>query len=432
MQGYWPREKMSEDCLALNVWTPAVTSDAKLPVLVWVHGGGFLGGAGSNLENQGQFLASHGIIVVTINYRLGILGFLAHPALSNEVATKTSGNYGLQDQIAALRWVRDNIGAFGGDPSNVTLAGQSAGGASVSALMTAPAARGLFHRVIAQSGYPYSYMKLRTADTTLSFERLGVEVAENLKCTDPTQTLNCMRSLDAGAVIDFQESARIRLPTQPNVDGNVLLASPYDVFTYGKETRVPTIIGLMKDEQAMDPSLKKLDSIEKYKNFLSKCFPDDFSKIFNLYPAQTKDEVFWQAEHLETDLYASRQARRMARVLARDRVPTFLYHFTRVPPDAEQNGYGAYHLLDVLYLFKTTLTKNGYDPYDFALSDLIEKLWAQFANTGDPNTSGTYWPQFNNDNGYIEFGNQVAPKYHLDDERLDALDSVKLGDCTIQ
>ncbi len=241
---FGPVGETSEDCLYLNVWTPTSSASARLPVMFWIHGGGFLAGSSGKASYDGAALALRGdVVVVTHNYRLGPLGFLAHPALSAESPRGTSGNCGIMDQIAALRWVAQNIAAFGGDPSNVTIFGQSAGAVSVCALMTSPLARGLFHRAIAHSGNAPGTLHSRAR-----MEALGVEFAKRLGAGD----LAAMRARPVGAVLAAarQNAGRVGQGTEDHlsIDGYVVPESLYRVFAAGRQLNIPLIAGTTKDE----------------------------------------------------------------------------------------------------------------------------------------------------------------------------------------
>lgn len=424
----------SEDCLYLNIWTPATSAKEALPVMVWIHGGGFTFGSGASSENQGQILARRGVIVVTINYRLGVFGFLGHEWLSTETNQKVSGNYGLLDQIEALKWVQRNIARFGGNPKNVTIFGVSAGGTSVAALMSSPLASGLFHKAIAQSGYAAMLRSLKmTPQAELkSLEEIGEKVAEVLGCSQSGDVARCLRSLSPSTILGKIYADGINLPQlSPVKDGHVLPDSPLMVFRRGEQLKVPTIVGVMKNEVIRDPSLQNLKTIESYKSFLSSCFPGNSDAVFEKFPATRDDEVFTQVEQVLTDLLATMAARRMAVSMIHQAAPTFVYQFTRVPPFAEEQGWGSFHGLDVSYLFQSDMTKPNFDDLDFAVSESVQTLWTNFARTGTPSFAEG-WPEFNlRTQSYLEIGDRLVVKDGLERERLDLLERIPKGECVI-
>jgi len=271
----------SEDCLYLNVWTPAGRTDAKLPVMVWIHGGSFNFGSSSLAEYDGARLSQHGVVVVTINYRLGPFGFLVHPLLDEESGQHVSGNYGLLDQIAALGWVRQNVGAFGGDPRNVTVFGQSAGSRSVSLLLISPLAEGLFHRVIAQSGGPIigsEYLNPVFNGDKTQGSLMGQELSARLGCDRSDNVLAALRAKSAGDIVKaadckpgiFSEG----LFFAPVFDGRVLPDNPVAAYVGGKQHHVPVIVGSTLNEGAIYLVNETNLTMEKYETFLKARFGD--------------------------------------------------------------------------------------------------------------------------------------------------------------
>lgn len=247
-----PADSLSEDCLTLNIWTQEGNPDAKRPVIVFIHGGGFSSGSGSVPIYDGDALAQKGVVFVTINYRVGIFGFFSHPELSAESTDGVSGNYGLLDQIAALKWIQENIEAFGGDPGNITIAGQSAGAFSVNYLVLSPLAKGLFHRAIAESGGAIIStggrgQSLETAEER--GERLGFELGSN--------SLNSLRQLSAKTLLEYNQGF------SPIIDGYVLPATGYELLSTGKYNQVPTIVGWNADEGALWGGQLKADAFKQ-------------------------------------------------------------------------------------------------------------------------------------------------------------------------
>src|SRR6185312_3776826 len=331
----WDLPSMSEDCLALNIWAPA---DArKAPVFVWIHGGSLTGGAGSDPMYDGSRLAEHGLVVVTINYRLGVLGYLAHPALSAESRRNISGNYGLLDQIEALRWVKRNIGAFGGDASNVTIAGESAGGLSVMYLLAARDARGLFAKAIAQSAYLISTPELRSSTYgDVAGEAAGVWLAGKLGAGD----LAGLRSMDAVAITNGAAGAGW-LPFG-TVDGRILTRQLVDVFDRGEQAKVPILAGFNNGEiRSLRFLLPQAPAdAATYEKQIRERYADLSGAFLERYPsnavpesmlATTRDALYgWTAERL-----VARQTAVGA--------PSFLYYFDHSYPAADALGLHAFH-----------------------------------------------------------------------------------------
>ena len=421
---------MSEDCLALNIWTPAQKSSDQLPVMVWIHGGGFWGGSGNDFDDQGALLAKKGVVVVTFNYRLGVFGFFGSPELSSESPQHVSGNYGLLDQIEALRWVKQNIQNFGGNPQNVTIFGESAGGTAVADLMASPLTRALFHRAIAQSGYANEQLLPLTSERGNSLEKAGQKIIKALGCDKSSSRLDCLRTLNAREILQktlLTEPGMIQLG--PIVDGFVLKETPATVFKKGQQARVPTIIGVMQNEEIRDPGLKNLDSLEKYKNFLLQCFPKNAKEIFQMFPASQASEIQIQAERILTHVYATTKARSMARSMSQIHVPVFLYHFSRVPPFAREQGWGAFHSLDVAYVFQTPMTRPEFADLDFLLSDQIQNEWSLFAKNGNPSS---LWKSFtSHEENYFEIADSLTSQKDLQKAELDLIDRVEIGNCTL-
>ena len=273
----------SEDCLNLNIWTPATAPGDRLPVMVWIHGGGFQAGAGPEPRHDGDALARKGIVVVTLNYRLGVFGFLAHPELTRESGRQASGNYGLLDQVAALRWVRDNIAAFGGDPGNVTIFGESAGSFAVSALMASPIASGLFHRAIGESGAYFT-----TGSGTLALQPLSVTEQQGVTFASSVgaETLAALRAKPA------EELLKVALKTQPwftpNLDGYVLSEDVAAIYAAGKQARVPLLAGWNADEIRAGTVLsKQKPTLASFAEQTRKRFGDRADGILKAYAATT-------------------------------------------------------------------------------------------------------------------------------------------------
>jgi para-nitrobenzyl esterase len=407
----------SEDCLYLNLWSPAEAEHEALPVMVWFHYGGFqFGGASSPLYDGAQ-LARAGVVVVTINHRLGRFGFLAHPELTAESEHHVSGNYGLHDQIAALEWVQRNVSAFGGDPDRVTIFGMSAGSMSVNLLMATPLARGLFHRAIgesgailgpvgASSGVTDAMQDLASAqDTGLAIaEGLGARSLADLRARSVPELLNAEPAgADAGEQHWYYDAAdwfsrRGALDGGfPIVDGRLLPRGPYDIFRDGEQAQVPLLTGSASDEGAgmpymTDAGLFTADSRSQYGEQA-----DDFLR---LYPATDAETTRRASSGANGDRVFVWQNWTWARLHSRA-APTYYYHFAHRPPVSVKRPYaerieGAYHSAEIMYAFRNLHIHDWpWAPFDRELSHVVSTYWVNFARSGDPNGSSVApWPSF--------------------------------------
>lgn len=391
---YLGEEPSSEDCLYLNVWSTAKAGD-KRPVMVFVYGGGWTIGSASLPLYGGEALARKGAIVVSFNYRVGALGFFAHPELTAE-GNGASGNYGLMDMIAALRWVRGNIERFGGDPANVTLYGQSAGSVAIALLQASPQAKGLFHRAIGQSGgYDISGQLQSLADA----EKAGIASAAKLKAP----SLAALRNLGGDVIMNGDNNLR------PIIDGAVLQQQPAQVFGSGSQMAIPILVGSNADEGtaypvALSPSAFVADAEKRYRS--------DAQRLLALYPAATDIEARAASYALMRDRTFAAPMRRWAREQSAV-APVFVYHFSRVHPFVEGLGYaqqnpatgmGAYHGAEMAYAYGTLDVLNrfsktrAWSEEDRRYSDAMMSYWLNFARSGDPNSESLpVWPAYNPD-----------------------------------
>jgi para-nitrobenzyl esterase len=413
----------NEDCLYLNVWTNNLGGKTPQPVMVWVHGGSNVAGEGSSPWYDGSELAKRGVVLVTINYRLGVFGFLALPALSAESPDRVSGNYALLDQLAALRWVRANIKQFGGDPGRVTIFGESAGSLDLVALMASPLSAGLFHRAIAQSGAPMgAALPLAQAEAqgTALIEAAGI---------DPTSgAAVALRRKPAAELLDLadRQMAAGRLQIQPVIDGWVLPDAAGRIFSSGKQRQVPLMIGSNAREMTTLRSfLPRIErTVTAYRGWLRQTVGADAERFGELYPAQSDADVEGALIDATTESLFTCRARFAARAMARIGVPAYLYQFTRVRPRGQ--SLGAYHAAEITHVFGTRLPWLPWEPVDDQLSAAMAKYWVAFAATGKPAVEGLpTWPTHDAaGDRYLELGPAIEAKAGLKKSACDVLDSV--------
>lgn len=420
----------SEDCLSLNIWTPAGETGAALPVMVWIHGGGFNFGAAFQEEYEGSRLARQGVVVVSLNYRLGPLGFLVHPKLAAGGSDPVPSNYGLLDQMAALAWVGRNIAAFGGDPGRVTIFGQSAGSRSVSLLTLSPAARGLFQRAIAQSGGPIigsEYLSPAFDGDPQQAAAMGRELSARLGCDKAPDEAACLRAVPAQQIIRAAD-CRTGLFDEglffaPVFDGQILPRDPAAALADAAWPRVPMILGSTGNEgTAYLRGEKGLDR-EKYEAFLRVRFGDHTAEARRLFPAVSDADVPRAIDRCVTVAVNAEPARRMARVLARVRTNAFLYRFTRQPDTIRARELGAFHGVDLAYVFGN-MAAAGYTDTDRELSRQMMAYWVHFAATGDPNGPGlVVWPAYDAvSDRNLDFADTVRVERHLYQQECDFID----------
>lgn len=411
---YAPAEALpvSEDCLSLNVWTPASADGA--PVFVWIHGGSLTAGSGREDMYDGARMAAEGIVAVSINYRLGVLGYLAHPQLSEESSDGVSGNYGLLDQIEALRWVRQNIAAFGGDPDNVTIAGESAGALSVMYLMAAPPARGLFHKAIAQSAYMISTPALRgTVHGTPSAEDSGLALSRTIK----VRGLARLRGMDAQA-LTVQAAMSGFLPLG-NVDGKVLPAQPVEVFDRGEQAPVPILAGFNEGEIRSLRFLlpPKPDDAATYEAEIRGRYGDLAEAMLQRYPSADLDEAMLATTR---DAMYGWTAERLVRKQTALGQPSFLYYFNHSYPAADARGLHAFHASEIPYVLGAIDRTPPHWPAipaaegEKSLSAAMLSYWASFARNGVPAAAGQpEWQPYGEARAYMAFDAAPAPGEHL-------------------
>jgi len=414
-----PPPSTAEDCLYLNVWTPIRRPTRPRPVMVWIHGGGYAKGATALPLYWGDRLAGRGVVVVSLNYRLGPLGFLAHPELSRE-GGGTSGNYGLMDQIAALEWVQRNIAAFGGDPDNVTLFGQSAGAMSISLLTASPRARGLFHRAIAQSGAVFEPLELAPGYRLPQAEKDGVTYAASLGA----DSLAALRALPADRLLE----GRASLVTHPVIEPTVLPLSPYEAFVAGRQNKTPVLLGYNAEEAR---SLVNLTAVraDTFQADLTRAWGGLPPTITAAYPFVTDAESRQARADLERDLRFGWDMWAWARL--QDKAggpPAYAYRFSRRPPfpaTSERGGWGASHFAELWYMFDHLDQEPwAWSRTDRRLADLMSRYWINFARSGNPNGPGLpVWPAYTTGSDlFLDLGDEVAPRVNPDQKTLRAFD----------
>ncbi len=418
---------VSEDCLYLNVWTPAKSDKEKLPVLVYFYGGGFAAGDGSEPRYDGESMAQKGIVAITVNYRLTVFGFLSHPELTQESPHHASGNYGLMDQTAALRWVQQNIAAFGGDPKRVTIAGESAGSVAVSAQMVSPLAKNLFAGAIGESG---SLMGTLAPSTLDEAEKTGVAFAK----LAGANSLAELRAMSAEQVL-----AATAKPGAPwfsgNLDGYFLPKPAADIFTAGEQAHVPLLVGWNSEESNARAILgSNPPTVENYANAVKKLYGDRADEALRHYPATTEDEVLQAATDLASDRFIGFSTWRWADLQSKTGgKPVYRYFYARprpamtaamgnatpglaggvvrgnanTPPPPPSRG--AAHSAEIEYAMGNLPGNKvfAWTPDDYKVSEVMQNYFANFIKTGNPNGAGLpNWPAIN--------GAEAAPVMRID------------------
>jgi para-nitrobenzyl esterase len=394
-QGWLPDLPWSEDCLYLNVWTPRLSPNAALPVIVWFHGGGNKAGR-SEQTVLGPALSRLGVVVVSFNYRLGPFGFLAHPALTAESEHHTSGNYGLLDQLQALEWTRRNISRFGGNPNRLTVVGHSAGAFDICLLMASPLARGMFQQAILQSGECQSAFvrdrraPLRYNALSESGEAEGQRLASDLHVPDGPDALEKLRRLPANEILRvWSGDPKVRLDVV--VDGWIIPEQPAQVFADGRQAHIPVVVGSTANEATVfgqGPT-----TVKQYQEYLTANSGEYSLQQFQAYPATVDGAVAGQYLRLQNDLFAF-GAYSLARAMTRAGQKAYVYLFS-FADTGKRAQLGAFHGVELMFLSDSFPNDWKRGPDETRLGELMRAYWARFAKTGDPNAPGLLdWPAY--------------------------------------
>ncbi|WP_392558728.1 carboxylesterase/lipase family protein [Orbus mooreae] len=408
---------ISEDCLYLNVWSPANHKNDKLPVMIWIYGGGFIEGSANVPLYDGANLASNGVVFVTFNYRVGAFGFFEHPELTKEQGT--SGNYGLYDQLAAIKWVKQNIAEFGGDPNNITIMGQSAGANSITALIASPLSKGLFQKAIIESGpgttiSDYGIRPLQKAATPLKdAEKLVLNWSQN----NGYSSLEALRAAPADELMNkFNKKPPVKGYV---IDGVFLPESIPAIYAKGEQNEVPVIAGMNRDERGSEKDYGKM-TLKEYQSYAEKYYPYNKQQFLLTYPAQNNQEAGEQQKQILRDerlfnLYWLANAR-----MSKNNAKNYLYYFDRAIPWPEHPEYGAFHSSEFVYVLQNQdkLARN-WTPLDQKISSVIGQYWVNFAKTGNPNGGDLPdWKPINESNGEVMvFGNEIEMKKVLSNKK---------------
>lgn len=405
--------EISEDCLYLNVWSNARTTHDQKPVIVYIHGGGFMSGSGSVAIYDGEAMAKKGIVFVTINYRHGLFGFFSHPELTKESTYNASGNYGILDQIAALKWVKNNISAFGGDSNNVTIAGQSAGSMSVNILNASSLANGLYNKMIAESGANVISSIFGNPLSLDDAEKKGLQIQK----LAAAKNLEELRRVPAEKLVSLQQGLGSIC-----IDGYVLTESISSIYALGKQAKVPLLTGFNGEDNIL-PAAQNLSA---YMQMLKQLFPNEATEILKYYPASNDDEAKSSSFMLYRDLFFGIQNYAWACRHSEDKnTKVYMYFFDRkVPEYGSKNQYGAFHSSEVPYAYNNLkVFKRPLEESDQKLAELMSTYWAEFAKKGDPNKNGLpYWPSFIREKGEVMIFNlESEAKKHPNKDALDYL-----------
>lgn len=409
-----PPEPLSEDCLYLNVWTPAKSTKEKLPVVMWIYGGGFVSGSSACAIYDGEALAKSGIIFVSINYRVGAFGFLAHPDLTKESTHHTSGNYALMDQLAALRWIKENIAAFGGDPNKVTIAGQSAGSFSVQALVASPLSKGLFRGAIAHSGASMGRFSRKLEDA----EKVGIELSQKINST----SIDALRKLSADSLLKLANTFPYGT-FAPVTDGYILTDNMGSIFKNKKQNDVALVAGWVTGDAALTGQPK---TAEQFQAWVAATYGDKKDEFLKMFPASTNEEANQSQVKLGNLNFAGYADHVWA---LHNSSNSYLYQFSYVPTDKPDfPNYGAFHTSDVPFALHTlSFWNRPWEDKDYAVEKYMSAYWINFVKTGNPNGSGMQeWKRYDaSSQSIMEFGEKPVLKPGLFKSEFEVLESVQ-------
>jgi para-nitrobenzyl esterase len=418
-----PPARQSEDCLYLNVWTTAKPGQ-RLPVMVWIHGGALTRGSGAHAVYDGTSFAKKGIVLVTINYRLGPFGYLAHPDLTAESPNHSSGNYGVLDQIAALKWVQRNIATFGGNPGRVTIFGESAGSWSVNTLVATPLARSLFQGAIGESGASFQPgMHLKEDRNGMpSAEKVGAAFAK----ASGADSISALRAVSADRIVDLfnSDSEGKKFRTQPNIDGWVFPDEIRNIYAQGKQNDVPVIVGSNANEMTTltSPAIVP-KTLDDYRKRVAQQYGEAVKEFDAVYPVKGDGDIAGAVLGSLRDATFTLGMRTWARMTATGHSKAYLYFFNHAPPGPNSKYLGAYHASEIIYVFDNLAQRSGtpWTEADSKLAQLISSYWVNFARTGDPNGKGLpVWSNYEaGAEPYMEFGDPVQLRNHLLKDQLD-------------
>ena len=401
-----PAEPISEDCLYLNVWTEAETTEEKLPVIVYIYGGGFRSGGSGCAIYDGASMASKGVVFVSINYRVGLFGFLAHPDLSAESGYGSSGNYGILDMIAALKWVNRNIAQFGGDPGNVTIAGQSAGAFGVNYLTVSPLAKGIFHRAIAESGASFVSSPLRPALDLSGAEELGVIFAKNMDAG----SLDELRALPSDSILHASGGLN-----SPFVDGYVIPEALMDTYAKEIQNDVPILIGWNRD----DKMLVRPQTSDIFREQIMERYGELADDFFAVYATSTEEEAAWSQFDMSRDQSFGIQVYTWAKMQTKSgRSGAWVYNFNReLPAYTAETAFGAFHSGEIVYAYDNLHTLDRpWEAIDQKIADQMSGYWVNFAKTGDPNGPGlSQWDPYDLQNEQVMLLDTIVGQQTLPD-----------------
>ncbi|HTA79611.1 MAG TPA: carboxylesterase family protein [Terracidiphilus sp.] len=393
----------SEDCLFLNVYAPAGSKD-KLPVMFWIHGGGYAGGASSEPRHNGDFLPLKGVVLITINYRLGVFGFLATDELAKE-ANGAAGNYGLLDMISALHWVHDNVKSFGGDPDNVTIFGESAGSFAVSTLMASPLAQGLFHKAIGESGAAFPGGVARGGDTVAERSKADGAWMDSIGA----KSIKDLRGMSTDQILEAVKKKTSGFP--PDIDGRVLTERVPDTYAAGRQAHVPLLAGWNADEGSFF-AMRGMTAAQ-WSAMATSLFNDRAPDFLKFYPAGDDTQALRSAIDYGSDNFIALGTWKWLEAHKKTgQAPVYRYHFElAATPSKYHPGVFAFHSDDIEYVFGTLDTRPGFNvrPEDRKLSDEMMSYWTNFARTGDPNGSGlSNWPRLDDADSLIHLNDPIT------------------------